>query len=191
MMGGRQEYNMSILNTILSEIASVLGHVEENSIEKFTDYLMTGKRIFVTGEGRSGFMGKSFAMRLMHLGAQVFVVGETITPAMAGGDILVAVSGSGATASVLNAAKKATSLGCAVLSVTTNAEVELARASTYFMVIPAATKQRNSGEAETVQPLGSLFDQSLHIVLDAICLRYAKLQHLSNQTAFQKHSNLE
>ena len=52
MTGGKQEDNMSILNTILAEIASVLGYVEENSIEKFTDYLLAGKRIFVTGEGR-------------------------------------------------------------------------------------------------------------------------------------------
>ena len=47
------------------------------------------RRIFVAGEGRSGFSAKGFAMRLMHLGYTVYVVGETITPALREGDLLV------------------------------------------------------------------------------------------------------
>ncbi|MCY0893435.1 MAG: SIS domain-containing protein, partial [Acidibacillus sp.] len=86
---------MSIVNTILDEIALVLERVEEDSIEKFAQGLTTAGRVFVIGEGRSGLMGKSFAMRLMHLGVNIFVIGETITPAVGSGDMLVAVSGSG------------------------------------------------------------------------------------------------
>lgn len=88
---------MSITKTILHEIDTVLRQVREEQLQELAVKLQKAKRLFVVGEGRSGFMAKSFAMRLMHLGANTYVVGETITPAIAEGDLLVAVSGSGLT----------------------------------------------------------------------------------------------
>ncbi len=186
-----EENEVSIVDAILGEIALVLENVEGDSIDKFAEGLSTAERIFVVGEGRSGLMGKSFAMRLMHLGAQIFVVGETITPAIASNDLLVAISGSGKTESVLNIAKRAKRLGCNLFSVTSNMDAELARVSTYAFSISAATKFRKSDEAITVQPLGSLFDQCAHIILDAVCLRYAQLKQQSNEVALKRHTNLE
>ena len=97
---------MALIPTILKEIEAVLGQVEETQLEKIASTLQKAPRIFNIGEGRSGLMAKSFAMRLMHLGATVYVVGETITPAIAEGDLLVAVSGSGTTKSVVWTAEK-------------------------------------------------------------------------------------
>lgn len=54
-------------------------------------------RIFVVGTGRSELVGKAFAMRLMHLGFNVHVVGEVTTPAIRDKDCLIAISGSGET----------------------------------------------------------------------------------------------
>jgi 6-phospho-3-hexuloisomerase len=61
----------------------------------FFHEILHAKRIYVTGAGRSGFIAKAFGMRLMHLEFESYVVGETITPALSGGDTLVAFSGSG------------------------------------------------------------------------------------------------
>jgi len=44
--------------------------------------ILDAKRIYVTGAGRSGLIARAFAMRLLHLGFDVFVVGETVTPAI-------------------------------------------------------------------------------------------------------------
>jgi 6-phospho-3-hexuloisomerase len=177
--------------TILKEVQSVLTHVDAGDIGLFAADLQAGKRIFVVGEGRSGLMGKSFAMRLMHLGATVYVVGETITPSMKAGDVLVAISGSGTTKSVLMVAQKARDLGCPILALTTDKTSELASLATFVLHVPAATKFRRQGETESVQPLGSLFDQCAHIVFDAICLRYAQMHEVDNRAAFVRHSNLE
>ncbi|SEN46470.1 6-phospho-3-hexuloisomerase [Lihuaxuella thermophila] len=182
---------MHEIATILGEMQTVLQQVNRTHIEQAVSVLASGKRIFVTGEGRSGFMARSFAMRLMHLGAKVYVVGETITPSMEKGDVLVAVSGSGTTKSVLLVTQKARELGCPVLTVTTNPESELAQAATHLLHIPAATKYRREGEQPSVQPLGSLFDQCTHILFDAICLCYANLHRVDHQDALAKHSNLE
>ncbi len=49
---------------------------------------------------RSGLMMRVFAMRLMHMGFESHVVGETLTPAVEKGDLLVIGSGSGETCKV-------------------------------------------------------------------------------------------
>ncbi|MEH7117279.1 6-phospho-3-hexuloisomerase [Neobacillus vireti] len=180
-----------IMSTILKEIETVLSQVVEEQLQELTEELQKAKRIFIIGEGRSGLMAKSFAMRLMHLGATVYVVGETITPAIGEGDLLVAVSGSGTTKSVVWTAEKTQSLGCPVIAVTTNPESALATAATRILHVPAATKYRRENELKTIQPLGSLFDQCVHLLFDTICLQYSELRSMSNNDAFALHSNLE
>ncbi len=66
---------MSYIRSILEEIGTVLERQEEGGMERIVAALQN-KRIFVIGEGRSGLMGKSFAMRLMHLGATCMLSGR-------------------------------------------------------------------------------------------------------------------
>ncbi|PGV49254.1 6-phospho-3-hexuloisomerase [Bacillus sp. AFS037270] len=180
-----------IVSTILKEIETVLSQVAEEQLQELAGELQKAERIFIIGEGRSGLMAKSFAMRLMHLGATVYVVGETITPAIGEGDLLVSVSGSGTTKSVVWTSEKTQSLGCPVIAVTTNPESPLAAAATRILHVPAATKYRRENELKTIQPLGSLFDQCVHLLFDTICLQYSQLSSVSNNDAFARHSNLE
>ena len=182
---------MSVVQTILTEIETVLRQVEEEQLQVVAAELQKAKRIFIIGEGRSGLMAKSFAMRLMHLGASVYVVGETITPSIEEGDLLVAVSGSGTTKSVVWTSEKTQSLGCTVIAVTTNPESPLAAAAAHILHVPAATKYRRENELKTIQPLGSLFDQCVHILFDTICLQFGKLNDVDHTQAFGRHSNLE
>lgn len=182
---------MTVISTILKEIETVLGHVAEEQLLRLAAELQKAKRIFIIGEGRSGLMAKSFAMRLMHLGATVYVVGETITPAIAKGDHLVAVSGSGTTKSVVWTAEKTQQLGCKVIAVTTNPESPLAAVAAQILHVPAATKYRRENELKTIQPLGSLFDQCVHLLFDTICLLFSELNDVDHAQAFGRHSNLE
>jgi 6-phospho-3-hexuloisomerase len=152
-----------VITTVLNEIGAVLGRVEEPDV----DVLLRAPRIFVTGEGRSGFMARAFAMRLMHLGSDVHVIGETVTPALHPGDLLVAISGSGTTETTVRHAERATN----VLAVTSDPDSPLAQHAETVWHIPAATKYQRNG---TIQPLSSLFDQCTHIVLDVACLAIAR-----------------
>ena len=61
------------------------------------DALNGAKRIFIAGIGRSGLIGKTFAMRLVHMGFLVYIVGDATTPAIQANDLLVIVTGSGTT----------------------------------------------------------------------------------------------
>lgn len=182
---------MNKLVTILEEARAVLEGVDEGAVHETAALLVNAPRIFVVGEGRSGLMAKSFAMRLMHLGATSYVIGETITPSISKGDYVVAVSGSGTTHGVVWTAQKSRELGASVIALTTDAESPLARSAGRVLTIPAATKHRREGETASVQPLGSLFDQCVHLVLDAVCLCYAESRGVDNAAAFKQHSNVE
>ncbi|WP_206832754.1 6-phospho-3-hexuloisomerase [Alicyclobacillus fructus] len=182
---------MTVLQTIMDEMRGVLERIDERELVEWAHALLSAKRIFVVGEGRSGLMAKAFAMRLMHLGATVYVVGETITPAVGEGDLLVGVSGSGETEAVVSTTEKSLRAGAMAYAITANVDSPLAQRASATLVVPAATKYRREREASSMQPLGSLFDQSLHVILDAICLLYGSILHEDNESAFQRHSNLE
>lgn len=182
----------TILQTICQEIETVISRIKEEEALALAEELKKAKRIFVYGEGRSGLIGKAFAMRLMHGGFRVYVVGETITPGIGKDDLLVAISGSGSTSMIYHFAFKAKEQGAKVFLVTTNRESKIAAISNNVLVIPAATKYRRAGEPATIQPLGNQFDQSVHLVLDGIIIH--SLQENNNdlhEEMRKHHTNLE
>jgi len=179
------------LHTVLSEIDGVAAKIDRDQLRDIADSLTAADRVFVTGEGRSGFMAKAFAMRLMHLGLPVHVIGETTTPAVRGTDTLVAISGSGTTGGTVRVAQQATALGATLWAVTTDPASPLGTVATRQLVIPAATKYRRPDEAPTIQPLSSLFDQATHIALDVVCLIIAGSRGVDNARAVTAHANTE
>lgn len=179
------------LRIVLDEIQQVLTQVSRSDIDDLIARLSEAKRVFVVGEGRSGLIGKTFAMRLMHLGLTVYVLGETTTPSVDDGDTVVAISGSGTTPGTCRAAETARRVGALVYVVSTDPDSPLGELATQVLVLPAATKYRRPDEPPTVQPLSSLFDQVTHIVLDVVCLGLAERRHVDNQTARKAHSNTE
>lgn len=180
-----------VINTVANEISTVLENINPNEALQLSEHLKKAKRIFISGEGRSGLMGKAFAMRLMHGGFHVYVIGETITPSIEKGDLLVTISGSGSTGSLLQFASKAKEVEATNFLVTTNKASKIAEFSDGVLVIPAATKYRRENEPETIQPLGNQFDQSVHLVLDAIIIYTLSGSEGANDVMVKRHANLE
>jgi 6-phospho-3-hexuloisomerase len=178
---------MDLLSTINSEIQSVLKEVKQEDLEKALACFDKERRVFVDGEGRSGLMAKGFAMRLMHLGYRVFAVGETITPSVSGGDLFVAVSGSGTSANVVSDAAKAKKAGATVLAVTSKSDSTLALGADEVLLVPGTVRGDSGGNRSSIQLLSSLFDQSLHIALDALCLMVSIRDKTSNEDATKTH----
>ncbi|WP_312645542.1 6-phospho-3-hexuloisomerase [Hydrogenoanaerobacterium sp.] len=178
---------MELMQTVLQEISGVLERVKPEELSAVADCIQKQHRIFVDGEGRSGLMAKGFAMRLMHLGYQAYVVGETITPAVSQGDVFIAVSGSGESAYVVSDAKKAKEKGCTVVAVTSKPESTVAKAASAILTVPGTVRGDGGESRGSIQLLSSLFDQSLHITLDVLCLMLSRRDHTSNDTATGKH----
>ena len=115
--------------------------------------------------------------------------GRSPPPPSAAGDVLIAVSGSGTTASVVGAADTAKKVGASVLAVTTAPDSPLARRADEVLVLPAADKQDHSA-AITRQYAGSLFEQSVLLAFDAL---FQALWSNEDQTAerlWERHANI-
>lgn len=119
------------IKLIIKNIQEVSKSIDEKTIERLIKILTSSKRIFVIGLGRSGLVAKAFAMRLMHLGMNVFVVGETITPAIKEDDCLIAISGSGETSYIIKAANIAKNRGSKVIAITSYPKSSLSSSGPY------------------------------------------------------------
>ena len=82
-----------MMQLMASKIRAIAHSISDSDVEAFLAEILNAQRIYVMGAGRSGLVAKGFAMRLMHLGLQSYVVGETITPALRKGDVIVVFSG--------------------------------------------------------------------------------------------------
>lgn len=177
------------LNDIQQELAGLLPRLGGDT-EAAIDALSTAERIFVHGAGRSGLALRMTAMRLMHLGLRVHVVGEVTAPAIRGGDTLLTASGSGTTGSIVQAARTAAELGANVVSISTTDDSPLAALSTATLVLPAAQKTDRSGSA-SAQYAGSLFEQGVVLLGDAIFHTMWARSGRSADELWPSHANLE
>jgi len=109
-----------MMQLMASKIRAISNAISDKDVDAFIDQLLQAKRVYVMGAGRSGLVAKSFAMRLMHLGLQSYVVGETITPAVQKGDAIVVFSGSGKTKSIADIAETGKEIGAHICLITSN-----------------------------------------------------------------------
>ena len=181
-----------IHNRILvqDEISEVFQRVDPAQVASLVTELRLADRIFVTGAGRSGLVLKMAAMRLMHLGLTVHVVGETTAPAIRPGDLLLAASGSGTTAGVVKASETAAGQGARVAAYTTNSGSPLAAVAAAVVVIPAAQKT-DHGSALSRQYSGSLFEQVLFATTEAVFQSLWDENAAAPEELWERHANLE
>jgi 6-phospho-3-hexuloisomerase len=177
-------------NLVQDEISGVFQSVDPSQVAALVTELRLADRIFVTGAGRSGLVLKMAAMRLMHLGLTVHVVGEITAPAIRSGDLLLAASGSGTTAGVVKAAETAAAQGARIAAYTTNAGSPLAKAASAVVIIPAAQKT-DHGSNLSRQYSGSLFEQVLFATTEAVFQSLWDEDAATPEELWQRHANLE
>lgn len=178
------------LALLRSEIDGAVHRLDANQIERAVELIGGADRVFVHGAGRSGIALRMTAMRLMHLGLTAFVVGDPTTPSIGRGDLLITASGSGTTESVVRAARLAVSAGATVVAVTTVADSPLAGLSSATVVVSAAAKLDRRSSASR-QYAGSLFEQLVVVIGDAIFQTLWMRFGTSADTLWLRHSNLE
>jgi 6-phospho-3-hexuloisomerase len=185
---------------LASKIAENARDMDEGGVKKLIRELGHARRIFLCGAGRSGFVSRSFAMRLMHLGFTVHVVGESTTPAIAARDLLVAVTGSGETESIVGMAQAAKRMGARVASVTSNRKSAIAKFSDCVVVIKGRlpgmrekdylARQLRGGH-EPIAPLGTLFELSTMVFFDSLVEELMVLNRRTEGYMKARHTQLE
>ncbi|ASJ01853.1 Fe-S cluster assembly protein HesB [Thermococcus profundus] len=197
------EYMMTIKKAMVDILDHIKGVAEGLKLEQvrgFVDAMIGANKIFIYGAGRSGLVGKAFAMRLMHLDFNVYVVGETITPAFEPGDLLVAISGSGETKSIVDAAQIARAEGGKVVAITSYANSTLGKLADVVLEIPGRTKsdvptdyiaRQMLTKYKWIAPMGTLFEDSTMILLDGIIALLMATFQKTEKDMKRKHATLE
>ena len=173
---------------IQKKINDILDKVSQENIDKFRDLFFISNRIFVYGAGRSGLAAKAFAIRLVHLGFQTFVIGETITAPVQKGDLVVIISGSGETMPAVMTAEIANNLGAHVVSITAKKKSEIARFANITLYISSSC---NEEERKRYAPLGTLFEASVWILLDGLIADLLDSKNETEEKMRSRHATLE
>ncbi len=181
----------STTKTIINEMRDVLAEIKEDEFKQFIDTIKSSKNIFVTGQGRSGLVARTFAMRLTHIGFTCYVVGETTTPNIDKGDMLIVCSSSGTTSITCHIAGLAKRLNAFIVVITAHPNSELSNYATLTIEIPAREIGQVLQSRCSVQFRSTLFEQACLVYLDAVILTLVRLLNREEVEMQKRHANLE
>jgi len=167
---------------IISELEGVMSGVGAGPGAELAQAIVSARRVFVAGCGRTGLMARAFAMRLMHLGLTAHVAGDSTSPAIGEGDLLVMCSGSGEKQTLLSFAGQAKASGARCAVVTASAGSPIASAAELVVLLDAKNSRQFGG---------SLFEQSLLIFFDALVMALTLLCGTNHDEMALRHANLE
>lgn len=185
-------------------ITNALSMLKLSQVERFIDLLVkayyNSRKILVMGAGRSGLVGRAFALRLKHLGYDVYVLGDTIVSPVKEGDVVVAISGSGRTALIVTAAEAAKRVGATVMAITSYSDSPLAKLADIIVEIPGRTKistiedyfaRQVLGIHEPLAPLGTLFEDCTMVFLDSVIAELMTRLSKNEEELRSRHANIE
>lgn len=189
---------------ILAGAQKAIKDLDLDQVEKMIEMILEAKdrKIFVVGMGRSGFVGRAFALRLMNLGFNVYFLGETITPAAGKDDLVIAISGTGMTKLVLSAATAAKEIGTKVVAITSYKDSTLGQIADQIVLIGGRTKmgwpreedylaRQILGEREPLSPLGSIFENNCMVFLDGLIVELMYRMKKNENDLKMRHATIE
>lgn len=191
-----------MMRLMASKIREIANTISDEDTEKFIRELLNAKRVYVIGAGRSGLVAKAFAMRLMHLGLHAYVVGETITPALNKGDVIVIFSGSGRTKTVADLAETARDIGGRICLITSNADSRIGKIADSIVIIEQHRDavadetaefeiRQMMGDHKSFAPLGTLFETASMVFADAVISRMMEITQTDESALKNRHTNIE
>ncbi|MEM4717429.1 MAG: 6-phospho-3-hexuloisomerase [Desulfurococcaceae archaeon] len=198
--GLTREAVVEILDYVHKAVEFISDSDKESMIDMLIEARRNGRRIFVVGAGRSGLIAKAFAMRLLHMDFDIYVIGETIMPSIRKGDVLLAVSGSGRTRTVVAVAEASKNVGAKVIALTTYPDSPLARVADVVVRIPGRTKlaieedyliRQVRGHHEPLAPLGTLFEITALLFLEGIVAELMYKLGVTEEDMKERHANIE
>ena len=172
---------------ILDKITGILEATEESYDEKLTAMLDEAGRIFIAGAGRSKLVGNFFAMRLVHGGYNVNVVGEIVTPSIKAGDLLIVISGSGETEQLVAFTKSAKKIGAKIMLISSKASSTIGEmADGVFQIGREDLYGKVVG-----MPMGTVFELSTLLFLESTISHIIHEKGIPEETMRERHANLE
>lgn len=172
---------------IIEKISGILEATDDTYEVQLTNLLDNARRIFIAGAGRSRLVGNFFAMRLVHGGYDVSVVGEIVTPSIKAGDLLIIISGSGETEQLIAFTKSARKVGANIVLISAKSDSTIGdMADAVFQIGRAEQYGKVRG-----MPMGTVFELSTLFFLEAIISHIIHDKGIPEEVMRERHANLE
>ena len=188
---------------IIDEISNTLLNIPQSQTHNLINQIIKANRIFLLAIGRVNLALQCFGKRLSHLGCKVELVGSLTEKPASKKDLLIVASGSGESIIPLHISKKAKSIGCKILHITSSKKSSIRSIADYVVELKAPTKivskikfkESLSDSASktkiSIQPMSTLFDQALHIYGDIVSMQIIEKLRINKINLWKNHSNLE
>ena len=190
------------MELILKNIELNMEHLNKPKYFKHTqkfinlvhDGIIEKRRFFLLASGRSAFILQCFATRLVHLGAEVYMVTNLASnPALKKKDMLIVLSGSGTTAIVVSLLENIVNSikPHGIICITSHPETVIGRMGDITIKLIGRTKRERVGEGDDtaiLTPEGTMFEQASFCYLDAIIAELAIKLGKTNEDMLKTHS---
>ncbi len=165
-------------------VTLALERVEPSIIARAVEILAHAPQIFVYGAGRSGIVGRAFAMRLVQAGLRAYVIGESVTPIVRTGDAVFILSGQGESSSSVQTANIVRREGAELIVLTARAGSKLAHAASLLIVLELP----DDAERPRLAPLGTLFESASLRLTDGLIAELAAARGESEASMRRRHA---
>ena len=203
--GKAKEILFQSMELILNNLKSNIEHLQkpknfkhtQKFIEMVYDGVVNKRKFFLLASGRSAFILQCFATRLVHLGAEVYIVTNLASmPSLTKDDILIVLSGSGTTSIVVSLLKNYvnTVKPYGIVTITSHPETIIGRVGDITIKLKGRTKrdiessQSDHSDSARLTPEGTQFEQIAFTYLDAIIAELAIKMGKTNEDLLRRHS---
>lgn len=165
-------------------VTEVLAGIAPGVVQQTVDILLQAPQIFVYGAGRSGIIGRAFAMRLVQVGLAAFVIGESTTPIVRSGDAVFILSGRGESQSSIQTANIVRREGARLVVLTGRSTSKLAHAAN--LAIPLEFPE--DAPQPKLAPLGTLFESASLQFTDALISAIMRARGETEESMRRRHA---
>ena len=187
----KQDDYQELVQVVTTEVRDVLSKVATEEVENLVEAIMTAEKVFVFGVGRVFLALKFMAKRLAHLGIDTQVVGSITEKSIGSKDLLLIASGSGESKLPVEISRIAKKHQARLGLITSAGESTIKNMADLVVRLPSPTKNDSNFGVQSIQPMTNLFDQSLHIFGDVVCMIIQSKKVLTDEELWQYHANLE
>lgn len=165
-------------------VTAALEQLDPRSVARAAEILLRAPQIFVYGAGRSGIIGRAFAMRLVQAGLRAYVIGESVTPIVARGDAVFILSGQGESFSSVQTANIVRREGAELIVMTSRSGSKLAHTATLLL----AVEFDEDRERRRFAPLGTLFESASLRLTDGLIAELIRVRGETEDSMRRRHA---
>jgi len=169
---------------IAARVTAALDRLDPRAIHRAVEMLAQAPQIFVYGAGRSGIIGRAFAMRLVQIGLRAYVIGESVTPIVHRGDAVFILSGQGESYSSMQTANIVRREGAELIVATARASSKLAHTATHLLSLDF----EEDADRPRFAPLGTLFESASLRLTDALIAELLRARGETEASMRRRHA---